>query len=583
MLPGRNLLDEGRAAAAALPVRRSLFCQANDAASEVDHKRRAKANGTVMYHAHIGLADWPSTERAVIEVQSTLSDRGFTLDRFGLCISRAMGMPADRRAGFPKETGPMLDANDWARVADAAPSHPHMGDNMIGTPNGFATTLASLAVGATTIGNLGQYFGFEWPGIDDEAVTEATVRAIGAMAALHERGSLMHSYLDDGAAMQLPHYGAYVGWAAIELHVIETMCGVRLAHSYGGLVDQPLHRAVVTLALDDIRGRGNSVGTMIYGNTVDMVLGNSERNRAVVATSAHVDIATQLHRPTGHAIHVTPLTEAERIPSAAENIEVQLLAREIEREARRSGDLFDWTRIDRLAADCAEYALAYRDRALRLLADDGIDMADPAAVLLGLRRTGPAELDRRIDLLPPADVGRLEPWKAGLMAGFVERVGRSLPRLDGRRVVLAVLEVHDVVRDALARALPRVGCEVVLMPADSTPAGVARAASDEDVDAVIVGVYNGSALTIARELRERLAAEAWEGTVVFGGLLNEDEGGELPVDVRDRIEALGIRTVHEIEELGALLAELVCDEPDRGPRAVGLRAVGPRTLGRTDL
>lgn len=555
MLPGAILLDEGRAAAGVLPARRSLFCQVAGVASEVDHKRRAKADGTIMYHAHIGLADWPSTERALVEVQSALAGRGHTLDRYGLCISRSMGMPADRRAGFPKETGPMLDDGDWARVVGAAPSHPHMGDNMIGTPNGFATTLASLAVGATTIGNLGQYFGFEWPGVDDVELTEATVRALGAMAGWRHRGALMHSYLDDGAAMQLPHYGAYVGWAAIELHVVEVLCGVHLAHSFGGLVDQPLHRAVVALALDDIRGRGSSVGTMIYGNTVDMVRGDTERNRAVMATSAHVDIATQLHRPTGHAIHVTPLTEAERIPSAAENIEVQLLAREIEREARRSGDLFDWDRLDRLAADCAEYACAYRDRALRLLAEDGDDVRDPAAVLLALRRIGPAEMDRRIDLLPPTQVGRLEPWKAGLMSGFVDRVGRSLPRLDGRRVVLAVLEVHDVVRDALARALPRAGCEVVLLPADSTPAGVARAANDEDADAVVVGVYNGSALTIARELRRHLTDESWEGTVVFGGLLNEDEGGALPVDVRERIEALGIRTVREIEELGALLAD----------------------------
>jgi methylmalonyl-CoA mutase cobalamin-binding domain/chain len=555
MKPGAMLLDAGRRAAADLPERRSLFCQANDATSEVDFKRRAKANGTIMYHAHIGLADWAATEQALTEMQSALSERGHALHRYGLCVSRAMGMPPERRAGFPKETGPMLEADDWSRVVEAVPVHPHMGDNMIGTPNGFAGTLAALAVGATTIGNLGQYFGFEWPGIDDVELTEATVRALGAMSAWRDRGALMHSYLDDGAAMQLPHYGAYIGWAALELHAVETLCGVRLAHSFGGLVDQPLHRAVVALALDDIRGRGTSIGTMIYGNTVDMVRGNIERNRAVVATSAQVDIATQLHRPTGHAIHVTPLTEAERIPSAAENIEVQLFAREIEREARRSGDLYDWARLDRLAADCAVYALSYRDRALRLLADSGVHVDDPAALLLGLRQLGPAELDRRINLLPPADVGRLEPWKAGLMTAFVERVGRSLPRLDGRRVVLAVLEVHDVVRDALASALPRAGCEVVLLPADSTPAGVARAAVDEDADAVVVGVYNGSALTIANALRRHLTEESWEGTVVFGGLLNEDEGGDLPVDARDRIEALGIRTVHQIEELGALLAD----------------------------
>ena len=295
---------------------------------------------------------------------------------------------------------------------------------------------------------------------------------------------------------------------------------------------------------------------MVYGNTVEMVRANPARNRAVVATSALVDIATQLQRPTGHAIHVTPLTEAERIPSAAEIVEVHLLARELEREARRSGDLFDWGRLERLAAACAEYGTRYRDRALRLITDDGVDPADPAALLLALRRLGPAELDRRVNLAPPHEIARLEPWKAGLMAGLVGRIESSLPPLDGRRVVLAVLEVHDVVRDALARALPRAGCEVILLPADSTPLTVARAAADEDAHAIVVGAYNGSALTIARQLEAACADEHWTGTVVFGGLLNEDEGGDLPVDARDRIEQLGMRTVGEIEELGPLLATL---------------------------
>ncbi len=552
MLHGRDLLEQGRTEGAALVPRRSSFCRANDVASEVAFKQRAKSQGRISYHAHIGLNDWSATERALIEIQDSLADRGFTLDRYGLCLSRAMGMPPDARDDFPKETGPMIADDEWVRLGEAAPVQPHMGDNMIGAPNGLANTLAALAAGATTIGNLSQYFTYEWPGFTDVQLTEATVRSLGAMSALRERGALMHSNLDDGVAMQLPHYGAYVGWGALELHVAESLCGVRLTHAFGGLIHQPLHRAVLALALDNIRG-GDSVGSMVYGNTVDMVRANTEHNRAVLATSALVDIATQLHRPTGHAIAITPLTEADRIPSAAEIVEVQLLGREIEREARRSGDLFNWGHLDSLAADVATYAFEYRDRALSVFANDGVDLTDPAALLLAMRRVGPAKLFDRVNLAAPTQVARLETWKSGLMTGFVERVSRSLPRLDGKRVVLAVLEVHDVVRDALARALPRSGCEVIILPADSTPESIARAASDEDADAVVMGVYNGAALTIAARLKAALTKEEWAGTIVFGGLLNEDEGGELPVDATERIEALGIHTVMEIEELGALL------------------------------
>ena len=89
--------------------------------------------------------------------------------------------------------------------------------------------------------------------------------AIGAMAA---RGGLVHSYLDDGPAMQFNHYGGYLGWAALELHIVEELLGARLAHCYGGLVPNPAHRAIVGLALDHLRD-GDSLGSMVYGNTVE--------------------------------------------------------------------------------------------------------------------------------------------------------------------------------------------------------------------------------------------------------------------------------------------------------------------------
>ncbi len=202
-------------------------------------------------------------------------------------------------------------------------------------------------------------------------------------------------------------------------------------------------------ALDDLRGR-DSIGSMIYGNTVDHRPGDRAHNTAAVTAQLMCDIALQLRRPTGHAVNPVPLTEAERIPSPAEIVEIQLLARTIEREVRTSPDLHDWAHLEKLGSMCAEYAIEFRDRALRVLADDGIDTDDAAQVLLALRRTSMADLERRVDLAAPSDIADLEPWKASHVRQLTERLNRAAPRLDGVRVVLAVLEVHDLVRDALA-------------------------------------------------------------------------------------------------------------------------------------
>ncbi len=551
--PGETLLAEGRAAAPAT-IHQTAYQRLHGAASEAEIKERARAEGRITYHAQVGSTDWPATAAVLREIESGLAEHGHRCDRFGLTLSRAMSVDEDARASVHKETGPALAADEWSILGEAAAIQPHLGDFMIGTPAGFEHSLAALRAGVTTIGNLGQYNAYEMPGgQDDIQVTEAAIRSIGLLAAWRDRGGLVHSYLEDGVAMQASHYGAYLGWAALERYVVNDLCGARLAHSFGGLIDVPWHRAVVHFALDDLHGR-DLLGSMIYGNTVDMRPRDRTHNLAVLATYLLVDIGAQLRRPTGHAMHAVPLTEAERVPSGAENVEVQLIAREIETEARRSADLFDWPRLERLGAEVAAYGVAFRDRALALLGDEGVDLRDPAQVLLAMRRHGMAELERLVDLAPPRAVGAMVPWKAGLVTGVVERLGRALPRLDGTRIVLAVLDVHDVVRDSLARALPRAGAEVILLPTDVTPAAIVETAVAEDADAILLGTYNGAALSIGRELRAAIDRTGYDGRVIVGGRLNEDTGLDLPVDVSDDLRALGFSPAREVEDAAALLA-----------------------------
>ena len=508
-----------------------------------------------MYHMQIGLSTWSATEAALIEVYETLADKGYTVDRFGLALDRAMGVPEDDRHLTLKETGPRLGPHEWQRLGEAAPIQPHLGDYMIGLPAGFQNTLRALSAGVTTIGNVGQYTAYDLIGGSDEMlVTEETVRALAAIGALRDHGALVHSNLEDGSATQASHFGAYVGWAALELYVVEQLIGARLTHCFGNTIQSPESRAVVHFALDDLRGR-DSIGSMVYGNTVDHRAGDRVRNTAAVTEQLRCDIALQLRRPTGHAVNPVPLTEAERIPSAAEIVEVHVLAHEIEREVRRSPDLFDWPKLERLGSMTATYAVEFRDRALAVLDGDGIDVGDAAQVLLALRRTSMSELERRVDLAAPDDVARLEPWKASHVRSLADRLDKGAPRLDGIRVVLAVLEVHDLVRDALARVLPRAGAEVILLGANSTIDGIVRAATEEDADAIVLGVYNGNALALGEQVARGARHESWGGRIYMGGILNQDTGQGLPIDARPALEELGVCCVDSVDDLLGLLAE----------------------------
>ncbi len=554
MLHGDELIQQGRNAA---PKQRATtaYLRRHGASSEAEYKLRCRNERRTTFHMHVGLSTWEQTEAALVEVYEGLAAEGHAVDRFGLAMDRAMGLPEAEREAVAKETGPRLGPNDWVRLGEVAPIQPHLGDFMIGFPSGFTNTLRALEAGVTTIGNVGQYTSFDVIGGSDEIlVTEETVRALGAISALKNQGVLAHSNLDDGSSTQARHFGSYVGWAAIELYIVEELIGARLAHCYGNTIDNPESRAIVHFALDDIRGR-DSIGSMIYGNTVDYRAGSRARNTAVLSAQIMCDIAMTIRRPTGHAINPVPLTEAERIPSAAEIVEAHLLARELEREVRKAPDLYDWERLERTGVAVAEYAIEFRNRAFTLFENDGVDTKDAAQLLLAIRRTTMQDLERRLDFTAPAEVTKLEPWKARNVRELADRLRPQSKPLDRMRIVLAVLEVHDLVRDALAATLPAAGAEVILLGASTPVEGVVRSATNEDADAIVLGVYNGNALALGEQLVSGLNRTGWDGTVFMGGLLNQDVGDGLPVDARPALTSLGIECVDRAEDLVSMLAD----------------------------
>ena len=93
----------------------TAFCRAQGVAHELEFKRRARDAGQVTYHMHVGLTDWPATAAAVRFVHDELAARGHAIERFGLCLDRAMGLPSGQRAGARRETGPRLEPTTGRR------------------------------------------------------------------------------------------------------------------------------------------------------------------------------------------------------------------------------------------------------------------------------------------------------------------------------------------------------------------------------------------------------------------------------------------------------------------------------------
>jgi methylmalonyl-CoA mutase C-terminal domain/subunit len=117
-----------------------------------------------------------------------------------------------------------------------------------------------------------------------------------------------------------------------------------------------------------------------------------------------------------------------------------------------------------------------------------------------------------------------------------------------RRILIAKpgLDGHDRGAKVIARALRDAGHEVIYSGLHQTPAQIAEAAVEEDVDAVGLSSLSGAHLSLFPKVVEELAARDAADILVFGGGVIPDED----------VAALKAAGIAEIFTPGAPLDEI---------------------------
>ncbi len=569
-IDGRAFLAAGRAMADGLVPGDCPFLAARGIAAEIDDKRAAMAQGRLTFHAQIGYRALADSVNAWREIHDRLAADGMAPDRYGICLDWSMGVPAAARARSQRGTGLILEREaDFSALTAAAPVAPHFGDFVLGMPAAVDNARAALRAGSTTIGNLSQYFTFRLPGHDDDiAATRATVEALGFLSA-SGREILVHSNLDDGFAAFMEDMGSALGMAILERRIVEDLAGLPLGHCYGHTFSEPVPRLAFRLAL----ARANPTpGTMVYGNTT-LYGGPLAANYGALASYLLIDAMGERLRPTGAALTPIPVTEAERIPTVEEVVDAHRAARRLAARVDGMMPLVDPSPAEALAERLLARGEAFAGRVLDGLTAEGVDVDDPAALMLALRRVGPVALETRFGAAPAAERVPAS-WMAEIRAladaALAATPPAPLARLRERppTVVVAASDVHFYGKRLVETTLAEAGAVVVDAAVSAEPDAVAEAAAAAGADAVAVSTYNGIALTYVRRVRAELSARGLEVPVFVGGRLNEivdEAGGPLPVEVGREIAQLGARPCATVEAFLEALADLPRRRTDVSP------------------
>ncbi|HEU5252446.1 MAG TPA: cobalamin-dependent protein [Solirubrobacterales bacterium] len=566
---GREAVREGRAMAVGLERSRSLFCEEKGVASEREWRERARAEGFTCTCMNIGLATWADTREALTLIYEDALSRGVRPpDRFNLIAERRMGLPKDKRAEAAQETGPvMMTEQDWWELAHTVPIQPEAADNTIGGPGSVENAIDALRVGITNIGVLSQY-SWRWPYFDDDvAQTIAVLTAAGLLAAFKDEGVIFDSYLEDGYPGVFHDYANYVGWAMLERYISEELIGAAYSSSWGGLTQDPVVKSAVTLALDAVNPdkvplsyvQGDTIG-----NTTDF-----DANMAVLSTDVlFMKMVDRRYRLGGAPIAV-PVTETERIPSWDEVATVQTISRRLEDYAPMVDPVVDWGKIEAMRDELVRGGRAFFQAAITGLSSAGIDVRDPAQLLLVVKRLGSSRCEELFGAgQPDPDYprGRRPVLETDLVRSTMRERERLLAALHDRReeeairgmkVLVTSTDVHEFAEFLLTSTLSAVGTEVIDFGINRDPEDIVKAVIETDADAVVISTHNGVARSFGQHLMKELGSAGAKDVAVFmGGVLNEDvDGSEIPIDVSADLNASGIGTPGTIDRLVDALVE----------------------------
>ena len=563
LAPGKEIVAAGRALAADLERSRSLFCENNGVTSEREWRDRARAEGFHCTCMNVGLATWADTREAVNRIYEDALSRGVRPpDRFNLLAERRMGLPKDKRRDAPQETGPALWTDqDWWELGHAVPVQAEVSDNSVGGPGSLENAIDALRVGVTHIGNLAQYV-WRWPYWDDDvAQTEAVVKSIGLLAEFSGEGVCLDSYIDDGYPGMFHDYANYIAWAMLERHITENLVGAAYSCSWGGLTQNPVVKSAVTLALEAVNPNRVPAG-FLQGDTI----GNRpdfDSNMAVVSSDVLFMKLVDRRYGLGGAPIAVPVTETERIPSWEEIATVQTISRRMEEYVPMVEPAIDWDHIETIRDLLVAGGRAAFDAALTGLAAAGIDVEDPAQLLIVLRRLGATRFEELFgagEPDPEVPHGRLPVLQTDLVKSTMEERDRLLAELGkrgereelrGLKVLVTSTDVHEFAEFLLSSALAAVGTEVIDLGVNRDPEDIAKAVAETDADAVVVTTHNGVARSFGQLLKRELAHVGGASVPIFmGGVLNEDiDGSEIPIDVRADLNATGIETPGTIDRL----------------------------------
>lgn len=381
-------IDDARQAAKKIKVHQSAWCKKHGYSSEKEYKKKVAEDGIITYHIHFCFPDNAKMIEQLDKMKGMLDEKNLKLDRFGVSLDSSMAFPPEMRKDGVSHKGIYLNEQaDWNELASFDFSQPHLGDDMIGSPASYDSCCKALTAGITTMGNMSQFFRWDYPDfIDVEKRTQNTLMAIAVMSEHVANGAIIHSNLDDGYGDNTTDMGELIAMALFEKYIVEDLMGAQIAHSFGDMLHSPYKRLLLLSALKKIHS-DEVFGSMVFSNKLGREKKELSWNDVHLCMCMLYDMAAQVHYKTGHAVTVMADRGLDDQVTNEELVRKLAMAKQLEAYMPEVLKTINFKRVDNTA-----YKLVVRGKEIMksglMLMDEYIDIKNPYMVTLAIKKIG---------------------------------------------------------------------------------------------------------------------------------------------------------------------------------------------------
>jgi methylmalonyl-CoA mutase cobalamin-binding subunit len=318
------------------------------------------------------------------------------------------------------------------------------------------------------------------------------------------------------------------------------------------------------MAIESLRP-ADVCSSFYFGNTTKYTQ-NIEQNYGVLGIDVLYMMLADRHLRAGSSIMPVPVTEAIRVPTPDEIIDVQTIAHHTKAKLDSIYDVTNWQCLEIRSQELVKNGNKFFDNLLNGLSDLGADIKDPLQLLLAVRRLGPSQLEQSFGVGTPTEDPLFDGYEplvpTDVLKDFLAERAKIREAVrpanwilnKSHKPVIASSDVHEIGMRLVIDAVESLDIKPIIGTVGIDPDELAELALQENATAVLISTHNGMALSFAENLLAELAQRNISPQVIIGGRLNQEiEGQDMPVDVTEQLIALGIDVCFDLKDLAKLI------------------------------